>query len=261
MGHERTGALPPSKPWRDVVAQMASFSGSAEEVAALAQSTLENVRTRFQKLHRDAGVIAAFQFLIALAKSASSDGLLAKSFAPAIDFDGEPSTLQLVKELRSWVDTQQGSREYADIAKKASADAIMLWSEKQSEQPTLFSNDYNSKEIWQRADSSAGFCEVSRLFFAKFTERYLHYFLDREASAALTSIRERDHLGTQLREHIDGVSNYAFEASRITQSFAAGWFSNHAREKFPSHEESAAFLSIAFGKMQEELLREASRDE
>jgi len=99
---------------------------------------------------------------------------------------------------------------------------------------------------------------VARLFFAKFTERYLNYFLDREASAVLPNASERDRLASQLQQHVDGVSKYAFETSRITQSFAAGWFNLHARQRTPSKDELESFLSVAFGKMREELIREAS---
>ena len=258
MGHERVGALPLTRKWRDVVARLAESSGSPEDVAAIANDTLQNVRAQLRKIHSDDGVVAAFQFLVSLTKSASLGQSGETSFSPKIDLEGNPSTLKLIAQLRSWVDAQGGSREYADIAAKASADVISLWSAQQSTQPSLFSSPNDPKEIWQRADNGAGFCEVSRLFFSKFTERYLNYFLEREASASMASIPDRDRLTAQLRDHIDGVSRFAFETSRITQSFAAGWFNNHARDKYPSKDESTGFLSVAFGKMREELLREAA---
>ena len=257
MGHERVGALPHTKRWRDVVEKMAESSGSREDVAAIANATLENVRAQFRKIHSDDGVVAAFQFLVALTKTASLEGPGDASFSPRIDLEGSPSTLRLIGQLRSWVEAQEGSREYAGIAAKASADAISLWSAQQSMQASLFTNPGDSREIWQRADNGAAFCEVSRLFFSKFTERYLNYFLDREASASMASIPQRDRLASELRDHIDGVSRFAFETSRITQSFAAGWFNNHARDRYPSIDESRGFLSVAFGKMREELMREA----
>ena len=257
MGHERVGALPHTKRWRDVVGQLAESSGSPEDVAAIASDILENVRVQLRKIHTDDGVVAAFQFLVALTKSASSEGQVEASLSPRIDFAGSPSTLRLIGQLRSWVEAQGGSREYGDIAAKASADAISLWSSQQSMQGSLFTGPGDPREIWQRADNGAGFCEVSRLFFSKFTERYLNYFLEREASASMGSISDRDRLATQLREHVDGVSKFAFETSRITQSFAAGWFNIHARDRYPSIDESRGFLSLAFGKMREELKREA----
>ena len=257
MGHERVGALPYTKKWRDVVAQLAESSGSPEDVAAIANDTLQNVRAQLRKIHSDDGVVAAFQFLVALTKNSSLGDPGEASFSPRIDLQERPSTLRLIGQLRSWVEAQGGSREYADIAAKASADAISLWSAQQSMQASLFSSPGDSRDIWQGADNGAGFCEVSRLFFSKFTERYLNYFLEREASASMVSIPDRDRLASQLRDHIDGVSKFAFESSRITQSFAAGWFNNHARDRYPSKEESRGFLSVAFGKMREELKREA----
>ena len=257
MGHERVGALPHTKRWRDVVGQLAESSGSPEDVAAIANDTLENVRIQLRKIHSDDGVVAAFQFLVALTKSASSEDAGEAPFSPGIDFDGNPSVLRLIGQLRSWVEAQGGSREYADLAAKASADAISLWSSQQSLQGSLFTSPGDSRDIWRRADNGAGFCEVSRLFFSKFTERYLRYFLEREASASMASVSDRDRLASQLREHMDGVSRFAFETSRITQSFAAGWFNNHARNRHPTKDESRGFLSLAFGKIREELRREA----
>ncbi len=261
MGHERVGALPHTKRWRDVVTQMAESSGSRDDAAAIADAILQNVRTQFRKIHSDDGVVAAFQFLVALTKSASSEDFEGASSSPRIDLEGSPSTLRLIGQLRSWVEAQDGSREYADIASKASADAISLWSAQQSMQRSLFTDPGDPRDIWQRADNGAGFCEVSRLFFSKFTERYLNYFLEREASASMATVSERDRLASQLRDHIDGVSKFAFETSRITQSFAAGWFNNHARGRNPSRDESRNFLNVAFGKMREELRREADAHE
>ena len=86
MGHERVGALPQTKRWRDVVGQLAESSGSPEDVAAIANDTLENVRVQLRKIHSDDGVVAAFQFLVALTRSASSDDLGEASFSPGIDF-------------------------------------------------------------------------------------------------------------------------------------------------------------------------------
>jgi hypothetical protein len=94
------------------------------------------------------------------------------------------------------------------------------------------------------------------LFFAKFTERYLNYFLEREASAVSKTIEQRELLQKQLRDQIDTVSRHAFETAKIAQSFAAGWYNRHAKEKVPPDDEIAGFLAIAFGKLREDLRRE-----
>ena len=261
MGHERTGTLPHSKPWRDIVAQLASSSATEEEIARLSNSTIENVRSRFLNLHRDQGVVASFRFLIVLAKSSSSDSDIDQSYDFGEDLSKNPSPLRVVSALRSWVDKQVGSREYGDIAKKAAADAIVIWSNHQNEQPSLFQADAEMADTWRSLNTGSGFCEISRLYFSSFTERYLNYFLEREASAVCSSINLRDEMEYRIREHIDGISQYAFETAKIAQSFAAGWFNRHAKNALPTHAEAQAFLSIAFNKMQEELSREVAHRE
>ena len=102
MGQERVGALPHTKRWWDVVAQMEESSGSREDVAAIANATLQNVRAQFRKIHSDDWVVAAFQFLVALTKSASLGGPGESSFLLRIDLEGSPSTLRPIGQLRSW---------------------------------------------------------------------------------------------------------------------------------------------------------------
>jgi hypothetical protein len=136
---------------------------------------------------------------------------------------------------------------------------ITNWHSRQSEQGYLFGSSDEAVNVWKKAANGAGFCELSRLFFAKFTERYLNYFLEREASAALPTIEDRERFREQLRQHVDQISQHAFETAKITQSFAAGWYNRHARRGRPSQREVERFLSIAFGKIREELLREGSR--
>jgi hypothetical protein len=96
------------------------------------------------------------------------------------------------------------------------------------------------------------------VFFGKFTERYIKYFLDREASAQLPSIEARERFATSLERHIDALARHSFETTKITQSFAAGWYNKHARQSRPNQQTVVAFLSFAMGKLREELLRESS---
>jgi hypothetical protein len=256
MGHERVGGLPRTKPWRNVVSAIHRIESSNSELSRLANLTLENVRTRYEKIHEDSGVQAAIGFLVSLSTSElpSGEGIAGLE----IDLKNNPSPLRLTTELNDWVKSNSDSCEYAELAKRAAADTILQWTNSKLQQTNLFGFGQKSAEVWSQASSGAGFCEVSRLFFAKFTERYLKYFLDREASAELPNLITRNRFGDQLREHIDLVSQHAFETSKITQSFAAGWFNKHAKDKRPTNREIKGFLALAFGKLREELKREAS---
>lgn len=255
MGHERVGVLPHTKPWLKVVAQLSGLSNAESSVSEIANSTLQNVRKQFREIHTDTGVKAAFEFLISL----SASGLpQPKSLNPQIDILSNPSPLKLVSILQAWVDAHSQSLEYADIARRSAADAIGNWTSQQKQQPSLFDKANKTQEIWRKAGNGAAFCEISRTFFAKFTERYLKYFLCRAASSVLPDANRREDFDVLFGNHIDVVSRYAFETSKITQSFAAGWFNKYVRGNKVSGSSTDKFLRIAFGKIQDELLREVS---
>jgi hypothetical protein len=256
MGHERVGILPKSIRWRTIVNQIAGASLSNDELALLTSQTLENVRSRLNKIQKDSGVKAALKFLIALPNLAALGDQI--DF-PFINIKDNPSPLILTLNLRSWIEENLGSLEYAEIAQRAVADVLGSWNRKQNNQLNLFVIENSAEDIWIKAANGAGFSEVARLFFAGFTERYLKYFLEREASAVIPDIEARDHFSDSIHEHVDIVTKHAFETALITQSFAAGWFNKHAKGRIPSDREIEGFLSLAFGKIREELLREAMR--
>ena len=251
MGHERSGKLPHSQQWRSVVAQIAEFPETGK-VSNVANATISNVRRRFLRIHRDDGVIAAFGFLIALSRSSVSD----QTERPFVDLSSNPSPVRISLSLSKWVKAHAKSFEYSEIARKAATDAVGKWTRQQQQQQTIFPEYSDAVEVWRKAGDGRGFCELAQMFFGKFTESYLNYFLEREASAVLPSLQERNEFSNLLEKHIDAVSVHALETARIAQSFAAGWYNNHAREEMPSNAKIERFLRIAFGKIREELMRE-----
>ena len=258
MGHERVGALPRTKRWRTIVDAIATFSSySSADIAQIADSTLHNVSGRFKQIHKDTGVQAAFGYLVALATSHLPRGSGLAS--PETSLYENPSPIRIVKNLNDWVKSHAGSREYAEIACRAAADTIAQWTRTHSRQQLLFDDSTSAQNVWAQSSNGAGFCEVARSFFAHFTGRYLKYFLEREASAQLSSIKVRGDFSKNLLQHVEDISQHAFETSKITQSFAAGWFNNHARGSRPTDTEIEGFLAIAFSKIHEELHRGAGQ--
>jgi hypothetical protein len=210
---------------------------------------LDNVRARFESIQNDRGVQAAFKFLTQLSRFAEPEGTGASG----------RSVFAVAKALQAAVESEVGSAEYAAIASAAASDAIGNWYAANSAQASLFGASEQQSSVWRDAGTAGAFSEISRLFFARFTERYLKYFLEREASGVCTSIEQRDELQRRLRSNIDAVSRHAFETAKITQSFSAGWFNRHVHGRAEaSSEEIRGFLAIAFGKMREDLRRERS---
>ncbi len=257
MGHERVGILPKTKRWITVVEGMASFSASENNVPEIAEQTLRNVQSRFQDIERDKGVQAAFQFLILLSVASKHKNPADFLASHGVKISENITPLQIAKAVTSWVSKQSESNEYASFAQSAAIDAISEWYQKnQTFQENLFAGDKDQFEVWRKSADGSGFCELSRLYFSKFTERYLRYFLEREASSSMNSIDTRNRFNEELQKHLSEISKHAFETAKITQSFAAGWFNKNVKDTIPSSRKIQSFLNIAFGKMRGELLRE-----
>lgn len=252
MGHERVGRLPRTRRWVEVVETMKSSPENESAVFDVAHSTLSNVRDRLNRIERDPGVRAAFRYLIALSHAGQDD----RESTPVPDLSGNPSPARLTLFLSQFVDAARGSHEYAELAKQAAGDTIAQWSAPERTQPDLFPDQLTLEQRWRQAGTGSGFSEVAREFFARFTERYLRYFLDREASASLNTLAEREEFSSRLTNSVDTVAHHAFETSKITQSFAAGWYNRYASEQVPSDRQITGFLRLAFQKIREELARE-----
>ena len=256
MGHERIGILPRRKKWRDVVRNIqTALGGDSESVSALTARTLDNVRLRYRRLHQDRGVQAAFSYLVALTTSK----LPAEAGLTGIDTDLEsnPSPLRITRNLIGSVNQHIESTEYAELACRAAADTIAMWSKSQSQQKHLFDDSKSASSIWSESIDGRAFCTIAHTFFSSLTSHYLRYFIDREASAEAPSLQSRERLERSISKNIDDISQHAFETAKITKSFAAGWFNKRAKNRRPTDKEVSGFLAFAFGKLQEEIKRES----
>ena len=257
MGHERVGLLPKTKRWRDIVALIASSDMSEGDILRIAQQTLNNLRAKLNAFPYDEGVQAAFKYLTALSVYSRLTDPNVQLARMGIDLPSDPTPLSFTKAGHEFVNDNRVSLEYAEIAKKAAGDAIAVWYDKhRARQASLIEMSDSSFDVWHKASDGSGFCDLSRIFFAKFTERYLNYFLEREASAVVSSLEEREKFHEGMRSELERVSQHAFETSKITQSFAAGWFNKNTKNGMPADKSIQGFLSIAFGKISEELRRE-----
>jgi len=257
MGHERIPKLPKTAKWNRLVHQMAGVFASAVPVGSLASQTLQNVRRRFETLFQDDALKSAFTFLVKFSQACRSEDPHKALTASGIPMTEKATLLSIVRTMKEQIPPQQAATEYGQITIGAAADAIGYWyKQNASQQMPLFKPSSEFLDSWRPLGDGSGFCELSRLFFGKVTERYLNYFLERAASATCPSIEHRERLQEGIRSHVDDVSKHAFETAKITQSFAAGWFNGHAIDRVPDDQEIEGFLSHAFGKMRDELRRE-----
>lgn len=259
MGHERVGILPQSRQWRTVVEELAGAAVSDAAVQRVASATLDNVRARFQQIQEDRGVQAALGYLIGLTQSHLDKP--GNDVIPRVQLSADSSVLTITGELGRWVADHAESREYSALAIRAAADTIAARTREASRQGHLFSSEPHTTDIWREAASGAAFSDIARRFFASFIERYLRYFLEREASAVIPSLRDRELFEERLEAQVDALSGHAFDSTKIAQSFAAGWYNKHAADRRPDSLAVAGFLAFALGKLRAELTRQAEQAE
>lgn len=258
MGHERVSSLPQkTQKWVDLVKKMGSMYSDGIPVETVAAQTLQNVRCQYENLSRDDAVKTVFTFLVVFSRACRFDDPIGELKDTGVPLPDEPTLLSIVKALRQQMPMDEAASEYGQLALAAAADALGQWyKDNSTKQLPLFKPTSDFLESWCRLGTGSGFCELSRLFFGRLTERYLNYFLDRAASATFPSIQQRNQFQHDIKSHVDDVSKHAFETAKITQSFAAGWFNAHARDHVPGEREVEGFLAIAFGKLRDELRRE-----
>jgi hypothetical protein len=260
VGHKRYGYLPKSKIWREIVDSLGDYSLGRAEISEIAKSTLRQIQTQYNNLKNDPSINAAYEYLIQVSLAFKKDNPLKYLTENKIIDREELSLLRLAKGAIKYKSEEVTSHEYQTFARQAAIDAINNWYKDNIERGrSLFSEEIDSNAIFRKTARADGFCELSRLYFSKLTERYLKYFLEREASSRISNVNERERFSNAIKKQVDDISKHAFETAKITESFSAGWFNNHVKDNVPKDYEIKNFLSTSFGKMKSELLREEGK--
>jgi hypothetical protein len=260
MGHERVGTLPKTERWKTIVKSISDYTDEEDAIIDIASQTTKNVRSKFRNIDKDGGVFAGFKFIVILAYCAKTNTAIEKLADEGIVLPEDFNLYDLALAVQNYVISNIDSKEYSAFTIQSVIETISEWAKShETNQSNLFESNSNSLEVWRKASNGAGFCELSRLFFSKFTERYLKYFLEREAATNIDNLFDRTQFNKNLEAHIDKISRHAFETSKITQSFAAGWFNKNSKDKLPSNKKIEGFLSFAFQKINSELIREETK--
>jgi len=254
LGHERVGHLPKSKKWNDLVSSISEFDSVNDNISEIANDAITNVSNRFLNIHKDSGFQSAFKFLLLLAYCNKSENPSKFLQEHGLNIDNNISSFQLAKIADSWVRSHEESKEYSAFSSKILISTINDWLNSNNlVQQDIFGTQQSILDNWKNGTSGAGFCEISRTFFSKFTTLYLNYFLERAASSKLNTFEEREMFSERMSLHIDDISLHAFEVSKIGQSFSAGWYNKHTKSDFPSNIKIKNFLSFMMKKFSDEL--------
>jgi hypothetical protein len=255
MGHERIGFLPRSQQWRGIVVQLSMYDGNKESVLRIANDTLNAIRKVYENMPFDESVVKAVSYLATLAFSAKQANQVDYLNENGYSVDSSISLFSLMASAQKYITTENGSLEVNKIAKDAALQAVMQYQQNHQTNQTSFLYD-ESANVWQSAGTGAAFCELARSFFAAFTDRQIKYYVERVAASSIGNYTSLQSFTQQLSEQSQAISDHAFEISKLTQSFAAGWFNKNAVSSLPVANQVQDFLSLSFNKLREELRRE-----
>ena len=177
MGHERVGILPRTQPWKDIINQIGAFTVSQSDISGIAKSTLKNVRSRFNNMDKDSGVQSSFEYLVIISHAFQKNDPIGYLIDKKILKEREITPLRIAKSIKEFVASQINPSEYGAIAQASAIDALNSWIQKTStEDLKLFDEEIPYSNFLKKLSNGSGFCEISRLYFSKFTERYLQIF-------------------------------------------------------------------------------------
>ena len=256
MGHERIGFLPHTKQWQGIVDQLVSFGGGEVSIAQIANETLNAVKKTYEAMPFDESVIKALSFLATLSYSANLDKQADFLNENGYTVDSQISLFSLMASAQDYITTETGSLETNKLAKDAAMQAVIDYQERhKTKQISLFAEQ--SDNVWGNAGTGAAFCELSRTFFASFTERQLKYYIERAAASSIDNYDTLKAFNHQLSEQSKAIAEHTFEISKLVQSFSAGWFNKNVVHSLPTEKQVDGFLRMSFGKLREEFRREA----
>jgi hypothetical protein len=258
MGHERIGFLPRTEPWKQIINQLSQYNGGADQILKIADQTLTNIQSKYKSMPNDESVIKALKFLTLLTYSANSNDQAQILNDNGININNI-SLYNLARSAKEYISTTTDSLETNQIARDSLLETLTKYeSSKNNGQALLFAEP--ALNIWNKAGNGAEFCELARGFIASFTERYLKYYLEREAAHAINDYKMLDSFSSKLNEQAEQISHHAFDTAKLMQSFAAGWYNVHVKTKLPDDKEINGFLRHTFDKMREEFRREAENE-
>ena len=254
MGHIRLGTLPQSKKWREVI-RLLDSAASLEDVAEAAARASE---TDLRRASDDPNFQFVTQLLVKLpllARAPDFESAMADLGIGSSDLASVTGLLAGLNDAISHQGFIEGkSSDAGEMARAALLESLSV--QMRDRLPTLFDpTPQEIRKVLASFASGQNFAILARDFFARLSYRSLDYYLSRELA---------NHTGAGKRFADDAsrtafdraLSQHTFEASRIVEEFAGGWYGKTIwKEQALSQDTINDFTRYAFKKMRSELGR------
>ena len=255
MGHIRLPSLPRTRKWQEVVALLGSRDGSVQSVAA---ATLDALSDAFVDSGTDSGLVRAVWLLASLPDAARSEDFVRAARDLGITIPANPTTTDLATGLSNALDDYLDKSRRTDLAEIAVAASVEAVSRTLGHRTkTLFPSPDDTTYETAKLATEKQFSRLARDFFARFTQRWLTSFIDRDLPNHTGNGRRFQTIDDQ-REFSQALSLHCEQASRIVEAFAGGWWSKARFEGDLSEQRTGRFVSYSLKKLRDELARGGS---
>jgi hypothetical protein len=256
MGHNRTGRLPKTRRWKQVVGLLALPSLDA---AAVARASALAAEQRLRRLANDPTLVHCFWILTRLATAARQPDFVHALAEIGIETRLDEPILAFIArvsdQVRSEVAGHPESGHFATLASLALRRALSETIGQHGR--SLFGSSVEDLQAALRHHAGdVRFGRMAKLFFGDFFAATLGSFVERElsnrtgVSPGLETIRDS-------QEFAEALDRYARESALIMEEFAGGWYGKHNWESRGQidHQETAGFVGYALRKLRMELTR------
>lgn len=250
MGHQIVHPIPKTRRWEEVVA-LVGGAGSAQAVASAALDAAE--RDLLQE-RVDPGLLHTFWLLTQLPDAARAADFVEALGGLGIEVSSRPSGTDLVAGFAEAVDDHlRRARARTDVGEMAQLAAIETLARVAGDaERGLFapSTDDLQRGLGRLATEKQ-FGELSHQFFARFSQRFLEYYVSRALPLEVGEGRRFANLG-EKQAFDKALQVHCEEAAVIVRQFAGEWWSKARYEHDLSTERTERFLAYAMEKLRRE---------
>lgn len=258
MGHNRLGTLPDTRPWRNVVGQIADGASTAAVAGATSTAAVKGLL----RGQADRGVAHVVYLLARIALAARQPGFADNLGKLGVRVPAEPSLYDLTaafsSAMRTWYSAGATRRtDIGDMAVLAAAESLTACIGERL--PGLFEAGEEVRRTVRDFSTKNGFAALGHEFFSRFTRRFLLYHLGRELSQHVGGNgRFADH--SAHTGFVTDLGIHCREAALVVRQFCGGWYDKAMFEKGITERQAQGFSAKCLDKLRRELANRGSRN-
>ena len=255
MGHIRTGVLPKSRKWKQVISLLNSKESSTEEIAA---ETVKAAKDFFYEKKTDSSLIFSYWLLTQITYRAKEDNYISALEKISLDISKVKNSFDFLAKVADYIRNEIKKRgesfPLSEFAQLSLREVLTEYIGQQSE--SLFGTTLEDIRLACRKYSSPRqFSKIARLYFAKVFSHGLIFILSKEAPNSV-GINSKFEDVSNLSDFNSVLEAYCYQSSKIVEKFAEGWYSKKNWEGDIQELDVKGFVAVAVEKFRDELARE-----